>query len=210
MTMTNEEMEIISKEPNLFYLRLEDVSQLLSSCREAGIAVEDLMELPVKRQREKTAERLLLCRAFGQPVTLCHDSQGAPFIDGMEVNISITHTQRLVALAVDNSQVIGIDAEQADRQQVVRVRDKFLNASEKQFVAADDLAAHIIAWTAKEAVIKAERNSALDWTDGIYLDPFTPDPVKTVLTARCDTRRYSLTSCLLDEHYITLATPALE
>lgn len=203
-------MKMSSKEPSLFYLRLEEVSQLFTLCGEKGIPVEDLLGLPVKRQREKAAERLLLCRAFGQPVTLCHDSQGAPFIDGMEVNISITHTQRLVALAVDDSQVIGIDAELVDRQQVIKVRDKFLNASEKQFLAADDLAAHIIAWTAKEAVIKAERNSALDWTDGICLDPFTPDPVKTVLTARCGTRRYRLTSCLLDGHYITLATPALE
>ena len=210
MTMTNEEMEIISKEPNLFYLRLEDVSQLLSSCREAGIAVEDLMELPVKRQREKAAERLLLREAFGRPVNLTHTEQGAPMVEGSDMNISISHTMRLVVLAVDPAHVIGVDAEQADRQQVIKVRDKFLNANEKQFIAADDLPAHIIAWTAKEAVIKAERNSALDWTDGIYLDPFTPDPVKTVLTARCDTRRYSLTSCLLDEHYITLATPALE
>ena len=204
-------MEISSKEPNLFYLRLEDVSQLLASCREVGIAVEDLAKLPVKRQREKAAERLLLCRAFGHPVTLCHDSQGAPLVDGMEVNISITHTQQLVALAVDDSQVIGIDAELADRQQVIKVRDKFLNDKEKQFIAPDDLAAHIIAWTAKEAVIKAERNSAIDWTGGICLEPcIITEPLmqEITLAARCGDRLYNLITRRVEGHFITLAALA--
>lgn len=190
----------------MFYLRLEEVSRLLTLCREKEIPVEDLMELPVKRQRENAAERLLLCRAFGRPVTLCHDKQGAPFVDGMAVNISITHTQRLVALAVDDNQVIGIDAELADRLQVLKVRDKFLNDREKQFIAEDDLAAHIVAWTAKEAIIKAERNSALDWTDGICLEPFAVNDGETFLMARCGHQHYRLTSCLVDGHYLTLAT----
>ena len=201
-------MEMSSKEPSLFYLRLEEVSRLLVLCREKGIPVEDLVELPPKRQREKAAERLLLCEAFGRPVTLIHTEQGAPMVEGSDVNISISHTMRLVVLAVDPAHVIGVDAEQADRQQVIKVRDKFLNANEKQFIAPDDLAAHIIAWTAKEAVIKAERNSAIDWTEGICLESFTPDPVETVFAARCGDRLYNLVTRRVEGHYITLAAPA--
>ena len=198
-----------SKEPSLFSLRLEEEApQLLALCRESGIPVEDLMELPVKRQREKAAERLLLCRAFGRPVTLRHDAQGAPSVEGETANISITHTMRLVALAVNENQVIGLDAEQMDRSQVIRVRDKFLNAAEQQFIAPDDLPAHIIAWTAKEAIIKAERNSALDWTEGIMLEPFaldTPMPDEITLAARCGTLRYRLTTRPVADHYLTIA-----
>lgn len=199
---------LMTKEVSLFYLRLEEVSRLLALCREAGIAVEDLVELPVKRQREKAAEWLLLCRAFGRPVTLCHDAHGAPFVDGMEVNISITHTHQLVALAVNDRQVIGIDAELDDRQQVVKVRDKFLNEKEKKFIAPDDVAAHIIAWTAKEAIIKAERNSALDWTEGICLEPFhlaQSDFEEFTFFSRCGNHRYCLTTRRLEGHYMTLA-----
>ena len=184
---------------------------MLALCREAGIAVEDLVALPVKRQREKAAERLLLCRAFGHPVTLLHDKQGAPSVEGEGVNISITHTHQLVALAVDDSQIIGIDAELADRQQVIKVRDKFLNDKEKQFIAEDDLAAHVIAWTAKEAIIKAERNSALDWTDGICLDPFTIPvsfPEQFIFSASCGSNRYRLVTCMIEGHFLTHATPA--
>ena len=210
-------MEITSKEPSLFYpIRVlvwrldEEVPQLLVLCHEAGIPVEDLMVLPVKRQREKAAEQLLLRQAFGCPVSLRHDEQGAPFVECVDANISITHTQRLVALAVDDRHVIGIDAEQCDRQQVLRVRDKFLNAIEKRFIPVDDLAAHVLAWTAKEAIIKAERNSALDWTDGICLEPFVVHEGETVFSARCGDRCYRMVSSMIEGHRITVAVPAEE
>ena len=188
----------------------EEAPQLLSLCRQEGIPVEDLVELPVKRQREKAAERLLLCHAMGHPVTLSHTHQGAPVVDGLEgLNISITHTMHLVALALNDSAVIGLDAELADRQQVLRVRDKFLNAGEQQFISPDNQQAHIIAWTAKEAVIKAERNSAIDWTGGICLEPFTVGDDETVILASCGDRRYRLTCRTMAGHFITVAMPLI-
>ena len=188
----------------------EEAPQLLSLCRQEGIPVEDLVELPVKRQREKAAERLLLCHAMGHPVTLSHTPQGAPVVDGLEdLNISITHTMHLVALALNDSAVIGLDAELADRQQVLRVRDKFLNAGEQQFISPDNQQAHIIAWTAKEAVIKAERNSAINWTGGICLEPFTVGDDETVILASCGDRRYRLTCRTMAGHFITVAMPLI-
>lgn len=188
----------------------EEVPQLMALCREKGIPVDDVLDLPVKRQREKAAERLLLSRAFGQPVVLCHDGQGAPFVEGLDVNISITHTTRLVALAVNERQTIGLDAELEDRKQVLRVRDKFLNAEEQAFIADGDQIAHVVAWTAKEAVIKAERNSAIDWTEGIRLEPFAIGADETVLTARCAGRAYRLTCRAMEGHYVTVAVAASE
>jgi phosphopantetheinyl transferase len=191
------------------WLLEEDATQLLALCREAGIPCDDLLGEPVKRQRERAAERLLLCHVMGQPVTLAHTEQGAPVVEGSDVNISISHTPRLVVLAIDPKVIIGVDAEQADRAQVLRVRDKFLNTTEKQFIHPDDLTVHVIAWTAKEAIIKAERNSALDWTNGIMLDPFSLDGLEQgtiTLTARCAAARYGLATRLVEGHYITLAS----
>ena len=206
--MSSKELSVFYPTRMLVWRLEEEAPQLLALCRERGISVEDLMGLPVKRQREKAAERLLLCHAFGGPVSLRHDEQGAPSVEGSDVNISITHTMGLVALALDDTHVIGLDAESIDRPQVLRVRDKFLNDKEKQFIAPDDLAAHVIAWTAKEAVIKAERNSRIDWTDGICLEPFVPGADETALVARCGDKRYLLTSRLVEGHYITVALPA--
>lgn len=188
----------------------EEAPRLLALCREAGIPCDDLLDKPVKRQREKAAERLLLCQAFGRPVTLLHTEQGAPLIEGIDVNISISHTLQLVVLAWNEDHIIGIDAELADRLQVLKVRDKFLNDKEKQFISPDDLAAHIIAWTAKEAMIKVTRNSAVNWTDDICLEPFTVGEVETRLFAWCDGRRYTLATRVLQGHYVTLAEPCLK
>ena len=207
--MLDQEMQYPGGSRLLVWRLDEEEPRLLALSREKGIHVEDLVELPIKRQREKATERMLLCRAFGRPVLLSHTAQGAPYVEGLDVNISISHTTRMVVLAVDSAHVIGVDAEQMDRLQVIKVRDKFLNTSEQQFISPDDLDAHIIAWTAKEAIIKAERNNAIDWTEGIRLESITPDPVETVFKARCGDRCYRLTSRLLEGHYITLAVPAI-
>ena len=46
----------------------EGAPQLLALCREAGIPVEDLMALPVKQQREKAAERVVVRHEHEMPV----------------------------------------------------------------------------------------------------------------------------------------------
>lgn len=194
----------------LVWWLVEEAPCLLAVCRDAGIHVDDLLDLPVKRQREVAAERLLLQQAFGKPVTLTHDGQGAPMVTGMDVSISITHTVGLVGLAWNAHLVVGLDAERIDRRQVIKVRDKFLNAAEQQFIAEDDQAAHIIAWTAKEAIIKAERNSAIDWTEDICLEPPVAEGGETIFDARYAERRYRLVSRLLQDHIITLALPVEE
>jgi hypothetical protein len=130
-------------------------------------------------------------------------------VTGMDVSISITHTVGLVGLAWNAHLVVGLDAERIDRRQVIKVRDKFLNAAEQQFIAEDDQAAHIIAWTAKEAIIKAERNSAIDWTDGITVEPFEVLAGETSFFARCDDRRYRLITRCAEGHYITVAVPVM-
>ena len=190
--------------------RLEEATRLISLCRKAGLPYKDLEQLSVKRQREKAAERLLLCKAFGRPVELAHTSCGVPYVEDLDVNISFTHTTRVVALAFSENSVIGIDAEHADREQVLRVRDKYLNEKEKLIISPDDLVAHIIAWTAKEAVYKAERNKALDWTDGICLN-LCPDEIpesgEMTFTARGGINDYCLTTRLVEDHYLTLADP---
>lgn len=191
----------------------EDAQHLLALCQEGGIAIDDLLGLPEKRQREKAAERLLLYHAMGCPVTLSHDRQGAPSLQGITMNVSITHTPRLVAVALNEQQDIGLDAEQMDRRQVLRVRDKFLNDREKQFIAVDDLSAHVLAWTAKEAIIKAERDSSLDWTDGITLEPFvvnTPWPDEISLAASCRGHRYCLSARRVDDHVMTVAVAPVD
>lgn len=110
-----------------------------------------------------------------------HFANGAPFLFGLTSRISITLTAHLLAVATlpktpeaNLSQfaprtAMGIDAERLDREQVLRVRDKFLSDEEKAIVSEDSLEANIIAWTSKEALYKAAMTEGLDFRNDITI-----------------------------------------
>lgn len=110
----------------------------------------------------------------GQYRSLLHLQSGAPLLENEETRISITHTPGLYAVAslpktpdADLTQfaartALGIDAERADREQALRVRERFLSDEELALVG-DDLERTIIAWTAKEALYKAALAPGTDW-----------------------------------------------
>lgn len=111
-----------------------------------------------------------------------HFQDGAPFIFGLPARISITHTGGLLAvamlpktpdieLAIFNPRTaMGIDAERLDREQVLKIREKFLSEEELEFIPKDDLKSHIIAWTAKEAIYKAALTPGLDFRKDITIN----------------------------------------
>lgn len=110
-----------------------------------------------------------------------HFANGAPFLYQTPSRISITHTDGLLAVAslpktpeadlnrFNTRTAMGIDAERFDRNQVLKVRERFLNDEELAMIPADDLEANIIAWTAKEAVYKAGMTEGLDFRRDVRL-----------------------------------------
>ncbi len=110
-----------------------------------------------------------------------HFRNGAPFLVGETGRISITHTGRFMAVATlpDTPEVdlsvfseraaLGIDAERADREQTLRVREKFLSNQELQMVDKDDVKMNVLAWTAKEALYKAAMQEGLDFKNDIRI-----------------------------------------
>lgn len=115
-----------------------------------------------------------------------HLNNGVPILKGYDGRISISHTAGLYLLAylpptpesdlTEFSQrtAMGIDCERLDREQVLKVRDKFLSDDEKNIIKEDDLTANIQAWTAKEALLKASLNPAIDYKNDIKLLSLPP------------------------------------
>ena len=111
-----------------------------------------------------------------------HFPNGAPFLFGMPTRISVTHTGHLLAVAslpktpeadlakFNTRTALGIDAEPLSREQVLKVRDRFLSEDEKKMVDENCLEANIVAWTAKEALYKAALTEGLDLRNGIIID----------------------------------------
>ena len=110
-----------------------------------------------------------------------HFNNDAPYLEGYNGRISVTHTTHLLAVAMlpktpevnleefNPRAAMGIDAESLQRKQVLNIRSKFLSEEELELVPVDNLEANIIAWTSKEALYKAAMTPGLDFTSQIKL-----------------------------------------
>lgn len=110
-----------------------------------------------------------------------HLPNGAPLLHNEETRISITHTGHLLVVAslpktpeanlseFSVRTAMGVDAEHCDRSQVLKVRERFLSPQELTMIASDDIAANVIAWTAKEALYKAAFVPGIDIREGLRL-----------------------------------------
>lgn len=122
-----------------------------------------------------------------------HFANGAPFLYGETSRISLTHTGRFLAVATmprtpeatlsefSPRTAMGIDAERLDREQVLKIRERFLSPAELELVAPDDVEANIKAWTAKEALYKAAMTEGLDFREGIAILSLPPFGEPTLL-----------------------------
>lgn len=112
---------------------------------------------------------------------LGHFHNGAPFIQGELSRISITHTGKFLAVATlpptpevnlaefSERAAIGIDAESRTREQVLKVRKKFLSEEELAMIDAKDVESNVIAWTAKEALYKSAMTEGLDFRNDLTI-----------------------------------------
>lgn len=110
-----------------------------------------------------------------------HYRNGAPFLFGEQARISVTHCDGLFAVATlpdtpdtdlsefSETTAMGIDAERADRSQVLNIRERFLSPEELREIPAEDVGQNVLAWTVKEAVYKAALHEGLDFRNDIRI-----------------------------------------
>ena len=66
-------------------------------------------------RKQRLAVRALLNELFDDKVYLAHHDNGKPYIENNSINISITHTEKYVAVILDQNDEVGIDIESLDR-----------------------------------------------------------------------------------------------
>lgn len=110
-----------------------------------------------------------------------HFRNGAPFLVGENSRISITHTDKFLAVATlpptpevelnefSERAAVGIDAEKRDRSQVLKIRKRFLSPTELAAIPEEDVTANVIAWTCKEAIYKAVMGEGIDFMNDIKI-----------------------------------------
>lgn len=126
----------------------------LALCR-----IERSTERGKRREREQAAVRRLLEYFSFDPLNYRHTPDGAPYIEGSRLHISVSHSLDYAAMTVSHTSGTGVDIEQPRPSQLQRVAQRFLSEEERSIFTTPDVL--LWAWTAKEAVYKAARISGL-------------------------------------------------
>ena len=111
-----------------------------------------------------------------------HFSSGAPFLYDADERISISHTDGCFVVATipvapdaklgefSPETALGVDVERRDREKALTLRDRFLSSEELERLKPSTVEACVTAWCAKEAMLKAGMDPAINWRDDIVID----------------------------------------
>ena len=125
-------------------------------------------------RRQKLAVRALLDVMFEDKVYLSHHDNGKPYIENNATNISITHTEKYVAVILNDIDEVGIDCESLDRD-FSAVEKKALSEDEIDSLDDDRRNEQLaIFWCAKEAVYKKLSQYGVDFAEQIEVEDFRP------------------------------------
>lgn len=123
-------------------------------------------------RKQKFAVRALLDIMFGEKVYLSHHDNGKPYIENSATNISITHTDKYVAVILNDTEEVGIDCESLDRD-FSAVEKKALSEEEIESLDEDKRNEQLaIYWCAKEAIFKKMSQYNVDFAEQIEIDDF--------------------------------------
>ena len=126
------------------------------------------------RRREKLAIRALLNTIFEDKVYLGHHDNGSPFIQNNPVHISITHTDRFVAIILHKTEDVGIDIESLSRD-FSAVEKKALSEDEVDDLSDKNRNQQLaIYWCTKEALYKRMSRNGVDFAKQMEVERFTP------------------------------------
>lgn len=173
-----------------------------------AIAPIERIEGESRRAAERRTALELVRQLTGLPdASIGHTSWGAPFVEGHPaINLSISHSRRLAALAVDPARPIGLDIEEP-REQLQRVAPRFLAPDELAILESiadpDARGLELVrAWTIKEALVKISGENVPDLRRDLRA---LPHPA-------IRSRRYTLVASFtlgppFADHHLSLLTP---
>ena len=125
-------------------------------------------------RKQRLAVRALLNELFGEKVYLAHHDNGKPYIENDSINISISHTDKYVAVILDQNDEVGIDIESLDRD-FTAVEKRALSEDEIDDLDDDKMEKNFqlaIYWCAKEAIFKKISKYNVDFAEQIEIEKF--------------------------------------
>ena len=153
----------------------ETEQELIDMC---SVPTDEMEEISLIRseslRKQKLAVRALLNEVFEDKVYLSHHDNGKPYLENCVTNISITHTEKYVAIITHDEDDLGIDIESLDRD-FSAVEKKALSEDEIDDLDDDKEEKNeqlAIYWCAKEAIYKRMSINRVDFAEQIEVEKF--------------------------------------
>ena len=141
-----------------------------------SVPTDELEEILLFRneshRKQKLAVRALLNEVFEEKMYLNHHDNGKPYLENCVTNISITHTDKYVAIIISDYDELGIDIESLDRD-FSAVEKKALSEDEIEDLNDDKKNEQLaIYWCAKEAIFKRMSQNRVNFAEQIEVEQF--------------------------------------
>ena len=141
-----------------------------------SVPTDELEEISLYRdenhRRQKLSVRALLNEVFEEKMYLNHHDNGKPYLENSVTNISITHTDRYVAIIISDDDELGIDIESLDRD-FSAVEKKALSEDEIDDLEKEKRNEQLaIYWCAKEAIFKRMSQNRVIFAEQIEVEKF--------------------------------------
>jgi phosphopantetheine--protein transferase-like protein len=155
-------------------------------------------------RKQRLAVRALLNALFDEKVYLSHHDNGKPYLENNAVNISITHTEKYVAVILHEEEDCGIDIESLDRD-FSAVEKKALSEDEIEDLEEEKRNEQLaIYWCAKEAIFKLLSRYNVDFAEQIEIERFRPrgegELEATFIDKNEDEQEFNLEYMTFDRH----------
>lgn len=150
----------------------ESEEELLSKLDSVCFSREELAQIRVpQRKLEWLACRLALQSLLTEMegVQLQKNERGRPYLQPSSGHVSLSHAYPFAAAVVHPRRAVGLDLEQP-RQQLLRIKQKFLSPQEQAWVG-ENVEKLCLCWTAKEALYKMNGEPGLVFSRDILLEP---------------------------------------
>ena len=156
-------------------------------------------------RKQRLAVRALLNTLFDDKVYLSHHDNGKPYLENNPVNISITHTEKYVAVILHEEENVGIDIESLDRDFSV-VEKKALSEDEIEDLEDEKRNEQLaIYWCAKEAIFKLLSRYNVDFAEQIEIERFRlrgEGELEATFSAKNEEEEFDLEYITFDRHVL--------
>ncbi|MGL4364356.1 MAG: 4'-phosphopantetheinyl transferase family protein [Bacteroidales bacterium] len=123
-----------------------------------------------RRKAERAVTLYLLHQILDVQYPLAHHDNGAPYLEGADVQISISHTKEYLCIALHQQQKIAVDIEPIERN-MERVVERILSPREHAFCHTPQQ--RCLIWCAKEVIFKLVQSSNVNFSKHICVEAFT-------------------------------------